>query len=237
MSQIMNSCKSIIKKSLLSNQILGAFLVFSYFVIYGISAQATLLGVELLYFLSSIGFAAFIFYVRDPETQKKKVQKGILFNQIIGTVLVFVYLLVYGVSSIALLGGFKLIFFMSSYVFFLSLLYIRDPERIKKEENVSASITSHSFIERHPCFINNSDLSWLVREVNHSLSVIIGFSELLLNREYGESEKEYMLRNIYEQALCINNSVSKVSSLISDSITKPKQTHEVVDLLDDKNFV
>ncbi len=229
--------KPLVRSSLLSNQILGAFLLFVYFAVYGISAQAALLGMELLYFLSSIAFAALIFYVRDPEAQKKKVKKGIVFNQIVGTVLVFAYLLVYGVSSIALLEGFKLIFFMSSYIFFVSLLYIRDPERIKKEESTSASITSNSFVERNPCFINNNDLSWLVREVNSSLSIIIGFSELLMKREHSEAEKEYMLRNIYEQSLCINNSISKVSSSISDSITKPKQTHEVVDMLADSNFV
>ena len=168
--------KSIIKNSLLSNQILGAVLLFSYFIVYGITAQAALYGIELLYFLSSIAFAALIFYVRDPEVQKKKVKKGILFNQIFGTILLFAYLLVYGISSIALLQGFGLIFFMSSYIFFMSLAYIRDPERIKKQEEVSASITHSPFIERNPCFINNKDLSWLIREINSSLSVIIGFS-------------------------------------------------------------
>lgn len=229
--------KSLIKKSLLSNQILGSFLLFSYFVVYGITAQTALFGMELLYFLSSVVFAALIFYVRDPESQKKKVKKGILFNQIFGMVLVFSYLLVYGISSMALLEGFKLIFFMSSYIFFVSLVYIRDPERIKKEENISASITSSPFAERNPCFINSKDLSWLIREVNSSLSVIIGFSELLMKRDYSEAEKEYMIRNIYEQSLHINNNISKVSSSIPDSITRPKQTHEVADLLADSNFV
>ena len=227
----------LIQKSLLSNQILGAFLVLSYFVVYGITAQAALDGLQLLYFLSSIAFAALIFYVKDPETQKKKVKKGILFSQILGTVLVFAYLLIYGISSITLLHGFKLIFFMSSYVFFLSLLYMRDPERIKKQEEVSASITHSPFTERNPCFINNKDLSWLIREVNSSLSIIIGFSELLMKRDSSEAEKEYMIRNIYEQGLHINNSISKVASLVSDSITKPKQTHEVADMLADSNFV
>ena len=229
--------KSIVRNSLLSNQILGAFLVFSYFVVYGITAQAALYGLELLYFLSSIAFTALIFYIRDPEVQKKKVKKGILFNQIFGTTLVFAYLLIYGVSSIALLQGFGLIFFMSSYIFFMSVAYIRDPERIKSQEELSASITSNNFVERNPCFINNNDLSWLIREINSQLSVIIGFSELLLMREYSESEKEYMLRNIYDHSLHINNSVSKVSALISDSVTKPRQVHEVADLLADKNFV
>ena len=231
------SRKAIVKNSLLSNQILGAFLLFSYFAVYGITAQAALDGLKLLYFLSSIAFAALIFYVRDPGAQKNKLKKGILFNQIFGTVLVFAYLLIYGISSVALLQGFQLIFFMSSYVFFMSIAYIRDPERIKKQEEISASITNSPFVERNPCFINNKDLSWLVREVNGSLSIIIGFSELLMKREHSEAEKEYMLRNIYEQALCINNSISKVSSSVSDSITKPKPTHEVADMLADSNFV
>ncbi len=229
--------KSIIRNSFLSNQILGAFLVFSYFLVYGITAQSALFGVQLLYFLSSVIFAGFIFYVRDPEVQKQKVKKGILFSQIVGTGLIFAYLLIYGISSVALLKGFQLVFFMSSYIFVMSVVYLRDPERIKKQEEISASITHSPFIERNPCFVNSKDLSWLVREVNSALSVIIGFSELLLKREHSEVEKEYMLRNIYEHSLCINNSISKVSSLLPDSITKPKQTHEVADLLADKNFV
>ena len=126
---------------------------------------------------------------------------------------------------------------MSSYIFFLSIAYIRDPERIKKQEEASASITYSPFAERTPCFINNKDLSWLVREVNSALSVIIGFSELLMKREHSEAEKEYMLRNIYEQSLHINSSISKVASLVPDSVTKPKPTHEVADLLADSNFV
>ena len=229
--------KSLVKNSLLSNQILGAILLFSYFVVYGITAQAALYGLQFIYFLSSIAFAALIFYIRDPEIQKTKVKKGILFSQIFGTIIVFSYLLIYGISSIALLKGFQLIFFMSSYIFFMSLIYLRDPERIKKQEEISASITHSPFAERTPCFINSKDLSWLVREINAALSVIIGFSELLLKRDYSEVEKEYMLRNIYEHSLHINNSISKASSLIPDSIVKPKEIYEVVDLLDDKNFV
>lgn len=229
--------KVFIKNSLLSNQILGAFLVLSYFVVYGITAQTALFGVQLLYFLSSVIFAGFIFYVRDPVLQKKRVQKGILFSQIVGTGLVFAYLLIYGISSVALLKGFQLVFFMSSYIFVMSVMYLRDPERIKKQEEVSASITHSPFIERTPCFINSKDLSWLVRELNSSLSVIIGFSELLMKRDSSEAEKEYMLRNIYEQAISVSNSVSKVSLLVDDTITKPKPTHETADILADKNFV
>ena len=75
-----------------------------------------------------------------------------------------------------------------------------------------------------------------VREVNGSLSTVVGFAELMLSREYNNHEKEYMLRNIHEHALKISGSLSRVSSLISDSPVKPKEIHEVANLVDDKNF-
>ena len=225
----------VLKKSLLSNQMLGAFFIIFYFIMYGVSAQIVLDGFKLFYFLSSVTFAAFTLYAREPEVKHKKISQGILGSQILGTALVFSYVLFYGISSIALLNGFQLIFFMSSYVFVMSLFYIRDPERIKKEENTSFSSTG-AFAEKSPCFLNKSDMSWFIREVNSSLSVLIGFTELLLKRDYNESEKEYMLRNIYEQSLYMSNCLNKVSSTISDSPVRPKETYEVVNLLDDKNF-
>ena len=228
-------CTELLKKSLLSNHLLGAFLIFFYLIMYGISAPVVLYGVKLFYFLSSIAFAAFILYVRDPEIKREKIKQGILGSQVIGTVLVFSYLLFYGISSLTLLNGFQLIFFMSSYIFVMSLFYLRDPEKIGKEETSSFSSTG-AFIERNPCFLNKNDLSWFVREVNSALSVLIGFTELLLKRECSESEKEYMHRNIYEQSLYISNCLNKVSATITDSPVRPKETHEVVDLLDDKNF-
>ena len=227
----------LIQNSLLTNQAVGAFLIFLYFIVYGITAQLALVGLQMLYFLSSIAFAAFTFYVRDQELQTKQAKKGILLNQIFGTVLVFAYLLVYGVSSVALLSGFQLIFFMSSYIFAMSIFYIRDPQRIEKQEaELSVSNTNGFPAERNPVVIPNNDLSWFIREANSSLSVIVGFCELLLKREYSESEKEYMMRNIYEQSIRMSGNLSKVSSLISDSETKPKEVFEVVDLLADKNF-
>ena len=225
-----------IKKSLLSNQALGAVLILTYCLVYGISAQYVLSGVQFMFFLSSLLFSLSVVYIRDPDRQKEKVRKGIILNQAIGTALVFIYVLVFGISSITLLNSFQLIFFMSSYTFAMSLFYIRDPDRIKKTENVSASVTHSPFIERNPCFINSQDLSWLVRELNGSLSTVIGFSELMLKREYSENEKEYMIRNIYEQALTMSCSVSKVSVMITDSPVKPKEIYEVVNLVDDKNF-
>ena len=225
----------IIKKSLLSNKLLGAFLLISYCVVYGFSAQYVLSGLQLLLFICSLLFALSVYYVRDPEVRKEKANKSILFTQTAGTVLVFAYVILFGVSSVTLLNGFQLIFFMSSYAFAMTLFYMRDPERIQKEENVSSSTTT-AFVEKHPCFINSQDLSWLVRELNGSLATVIGFSELMLKRQYSENEKEYMLRNIYEHSINMSCSITKVSSMINDSPVKPKEIYEVVDLLDDKNF-
>ena len=45
-----------------------------------------------------------------------------------------------------------------------------------------------------------------------------------------------MIKSIYEKAISMADSVSKVSGTIPDSPTKPKEIHEVADLLTDKNF-
>ncbi|MBI2995361.1 MAG: hypothetical protein HYY52_01455 [Candidatus Melainabacteria bacterium] len=230
--------KTLVRNSILSNQAIGAFLIFMYCAMYGISAQVILNGLELIYFMASLLVSLTVVYIRDPEVQKERAKRGIVLNQLFGTGLVFAYIITFGISSITLLNGFKLLFFMSSYVFAMSLIYIRDPDRIKKSEDISSSITTTPFFEKNPCFINNKDLSWLIRELNSSLSTIIGFSELMINREYNQSEKEYMTRSIYENAIRMSYSINKASSLISDSITKPKATHdhEVVDMLQDKNL-
>ena len=226
----------LLKNSLLNNQLLSVVLIISYCLVYGVTASIVLNGLQLLYFISSVVFALTAIYVRDPLIQKHRIKKGILYSQIAGTVLVLSYILVYGISSLALLSGFQLLFFMSSYAFAMSIFYIRDPERMHKEEVASGSFTNVSFAEVSPCFINSHDLSWLVREINSSLSPVIGFSELMLKREHSELEKEYMMRNIYHHSLSISNSINKVALIIPDSPVKPKEVHEVVDLLADKNF-
>lgn len=224
----------LIKKSLFNNQLVGAFLILSYCLIYGITGQILLSGIQLIFLLSSLFLALSILYVRDPLIQKTKARKGILYNQIFGTSLIFAYVLFYGITSFSILTGLQLLFFMSSFTFAMSMFYIRDPERIKASEELSSSSTS--FAEKNPCFINSNDLSWLVRETNGSLSVVIGFCELLLSKKFSEHENEYMLRNIYQHSLNISHAVDKVASIIPDSPVKPKEIHEVVDLLGDANF-
>lgn len=230
-----SASKVLIKKSLLNSQILGSALIVTYCLAYGVTSYVVLAGLQLVFFLASLVFALSIVYVRDPVMRKEKIKKGILYNQIFGGLLVLAYVVVFGASSFALLSGFQLIFFMSSYIFAMSLFYVRDPERIKKTEE--AISTSYSpFVDRNPCFIHNQDLSWLVRELNGSLSTIIGFSELMLRRDYSDAEKEYMLRNIYEKAISMSNSVVKAAALVQDSQVKPKEICEKSDLKEKVTF-
>ena len=226
--------QNIVKKNFVYNQFLFSVLVIAYCSVYGMTAHMVLNGIQLMFFMCSFIYALTIFYVRDPILKKDKAKKGIIYNQVFGTILVVSYIVLFGVSSITLMKGFQLLFFMSSYVFAMSVFYLRDPERLKKQEDTPVSATYSPFVERNPCFINNKDLSWFIREVNGPLSTVIGFSELMLSREYNEHEKEYMLRNIYENALKISGNMDKVSLMINDSLTKPKEIHEVMDNLNGK---
>lgn len=230
------SKKRFITKSLFANNIVAISLVAVYCVVYGISAQAIMKGLELMFFISSLIFALTSMYIRDPEVQKAKIKKGIIYNQTIGTALVITYMLVFGVSSVALYSGFQLIFFMTSYIFALSYFYLRDSKRLEKVEETASSSSSAPYSEKYPCFINSQDMSWLIRELNDSLTPVIGFSELMLKKTYNDYEREFMLRNIYERALSMHNSINKIVATVKDLPTKPKEIYEVVDLLDDKNF-
>ena len=231
-----NLKSNLVQLSLFNNKLLMAILIFSYLMVYGVTAQFVLSGLQLAFFLCSFFFAATIFYIREPEIRKTKAEKGILFNQVVGTAIIFVYAILFGISSVTLLKGLQLIFFMSSYTFAMSIFYIEDKKLSQNNGNISASSTTNSFFEKNPCFINSNDLSWLVRELNGSLTTILGFTELMLTRKYSEYEKEYMIRNIYEQSILMSYSINKVSSITPDDVVKPKEIYEVVDLLDDKNF-
>src|SRR3989338_2127081 len=219
--------QSLVKKSLFANNIIAGLLLLSYCLLYGVTAEVALVGAELIFFLSSFFFALFVMYVRDPEVQKKKIAKGILFNQTTGTILLITYLVAFGFSSIAFLNGCVLVFFMASYAHALSVFYLRDAGRLEKEEKFSYSTSIGYFTEKSPCFINSKDMSWLVRELNGSLSTIVGFTELMLERQYSEHEREYMLKQIYEEAITMSNSINKVANLITNSDIAPKHNKEI----------
>lgn len=229
-----SNLKNFTQKSLFANNLLAAFLILLYVSVYGISSQAILTGANLTFFICSLFYTLGVMYVRDPDVQKAKAKKGMVYSQLIGTVLVATYLLLFGISSVVLFNGLQLIFFMTSYVFALSYFYLRDPKRLQKvEEEISYSVTKQ---EKYPCIISKDDMSWFVRETNDPLASIIGFTELLLSKDFTESEKEYILRNIYQSAFQISHNVNKVAKTIEDSQTKPRELYKVIDLLADKNF-
>lgn len=214
--------QALVKKSIFANNIIAGILLLTYCLLYGVTAEIALVGAELVFFLSSFFFALVVMYIRDPDVQKKKIEKGILFNQTTGTILLITYLVGFGFSSMAFLNGCVLVFFMASYAHALSVFYLMDADRLEKEEKVSYSTAIGFFQEKNPCFINSRDMSWLVRELNGSLSTIVGFTELMLERQYTEHEREYMLKQIYEEAISMTNSINKVANLICDSPLKPQ---------------
>lgn len=224
-----------------NNRFTGPVLIVFYSAIFGTTVQLVLSGSKLLFFLSSLLYTLTIYYIRNAKVNRIKYQKGLFANQYITSLMVISYILIFGICSFFQLSGFQLILFMASYIstifiFMHPVFYYPEPEKPKDEKQSSSLTTGSSYLEKYPCFINSQDLSWLVRELNESMSGVIGFSELLLQREYTENEKEYMLRNIYQKALIMTHAVEKVSSMYPNSPTKPKEVHEIIDLLADENF-
>lgn len=209
-----------VKNSLLKSQMICFLLLLIYCGVYGVTAQIILVSWQLLYFITSILFALSIIYLKDKESQVAKIKKGIVANQLVGTALIFSYVLIYGISSFAILTGFQLIFFMSSYVFAMSLIYIND-SRVK-HEILSYSTTTPFFTSNGSTNLSNEEVHNIISDINNSLSTIIGFSELILRRDYNDHEKEHMIKIIFEQAISISHSTSKISANITDSPTNPQ---------------
>ena len=228
-------------KQLFKNPYIGSALIVLFCTFYGITAQLVFSTSELLFFTSSVLFALTVYYIRNTAKQKPKYQKGLTGNPFLIFSLVLIYLLVFGMCAFFQLNGIQLLLFMSSYaltifIFTSPVFYVTEPQ-IKTENAPLSQNTGSFFAEKNPCIINSQDLSWLIRELNESVSGIIGFTELTLKRDYTDNEREYMLRNIYQKALSMSHAVNKVSALYPDSPCKPKDIHEVVDLLADENFI
>lgn len=208
-----------VKSSLLKSQLIGFLLLITYCLVYGVTAQIILASWQLLYFSTSILFALGIVYMKDQESQKTRIKKCIIANQVMGTILIASYILIYGISSFAILTGFQLVFFMSSYVFAMSLIYINSTR--VNHEIISYSSTSPFITANGYSSLSNEEIHIIISEINNSLSTIIGFSELMLRRNYNEYEKVHMIKTIFEQAISISHSTSKISENISDSPTNP----------------
>lgn len=231
------------KETWLNNHYTGPVLILLYCALYGTIAQTAFKGHEQPFFFSSIFFALTVYHIRKEKIQNIKMQKSILGNPIISFSLVIIYLLVFGICALFQLSGFQLVIFMSSYIltiliFTSPLFYISDPKELHAGgDGTSSSLTTGSFfVEKYPCFINGQDLSWLIRDLNESMSGVIGFAELLFQKKYTNNEREYMLRNIYQKSLEMSHAINKVAAMYPSS-TNPKDIHEIVDLLADNNFV
>lgn len=208
------------KTSLLKSQMICFLLILTYCAVFGFTAQIVLTSWQLLYFTTSVLFALSIVHLKNKEIQIAKIKKGIIANQVVGTALIFSYVLIYGVSSLAILTGLQLAFFMSSYVFAMSVIYIN--ENRVKDEILSFSTTTPFFTSYGKINLSNEEILEIISDINNSLSTIIGFSELMIRRDYNEHEKEHMIKVIFEQAISISHSTDKLSSNITDSTTNPK---------------
>lgn len=209
--------KKLLERSLFANNLIAAALIFTYCIVYGITAHIVLTGLQLLFFMSSFLFGLTVLYHRDPEVQKQKAKKGIVLNQALGTVLLLTYLLVYGISSFAIMSGFNLVFFMLSYLFVMSIAYLRDVERLEDEGRFK-------FVSRlydGSIKLEKKDVTNLIAEMNDSLTTIMGFSELLLRRKMKESEREFMTMIVFNQAISMSDELKEAANLLNDSETDP----------------
>jgi signal transduction histidine kinase len=201
-----------LKSNLLRNQVIGAGLLFIYCAVYGVTANLVLASWQILYFVTSILFAVSAVYIKDKQIKNIRLKKCVIVNQLVGTAIIVTYILFYGFSSFALLTGFQLAFFMSSYVFAISLIYIHNKRVIEANNIVSYSSTMPLFVSKPVANLSQEDLYSIICDINNSLTIIVGFSELMLRRDYKSNEKDYMIREIFEQAISISHGVTKITS-------------------------
>lgn len=206
-------------KSIFNNQIIFAGLVFLYCMVFGVSSSFVLEGIKYLYFLGSFVFVLTLFYINDYSTRNSSIEKSLIYNQAVGNFLIIIYFLIYGITSFAILNGIQLAFFMLSYFYAVSLLYLSSSSRVVKQKireeinrTVDSSISNVNQIDRQK-------LREVVDSLNKTLTPVIGFSELILNRNLTEAEKKFMMINVYENAIALSLEVKKISELSSDKNT------------------
>ena len=107
----------------ISTDVISA-LVFSYYIIFGVLACKILHDRVFVFVISSMLFAAFVIFLRSVESLSHTFKKA-------GDVFMWVYIVVFGLSSYVILRGNDLLFFATSYIFAIAIIYIKDPDRIK----------------------------------------------------------------------------------------------------------
>lgn len=213
-----------LKNSLFSNHALATLLIFAYCLAFGSTASHVYAGINFIYFLSSMIFALGVFYIKDPELQKSRIESGVLINQITGSALVLGYILVFGVSSITLLSGFQLAFFMLAFVYAMSIMYMRDPEKLLVVKSINHFDLKSCLIETGSVNLEKENLVILIDELKQSLTAMMGFTELLMRRQdLTPTEESFFLNKIYERGQKLSITVEKTEKFI---INKGKDSKE-----------
>lgn len=188
-------------------------LILTYSIVFGFSFLHLFSGITLIFCMSSVIYALAVIYLNDPLFNQAVVKEVYVWGKAAASLIVLSYVLVFGIASFNYLSGQQLLFFMLSYIFAISIIYLRDLSRLQK--HLANSLT-------FPIVIDVEEANLLIIKLNETLPLILGNSELLLNREYEKTERHFMIRDIYENALNLSQLTTKIGRLISDSPTKPK---------------
>lgn len=219
----------ITRTSLFGGELMACVLILLYSFVFGLAAQLILTGAELIFFFSSMIFCLTVFYLNEPFICGNKMANRYLKSQGIGSSLVISYVLVYGITSFTILSGTKLLFFTLSYIFAVSMFFLRDDTRLKAYivKEYTGPVTKvnqlDEVVEKNPCYLDGKEFSKTMRQFNEGLSIILGFSELLLSKNYTQTEKHYMTMSIYEQAINLSNSFGHVANMLPNSLTKSNE--------------
>lgn len=120
------------KSSLFEDVNFIAILIFAYYGIFGTFIALAYTGPVLMFFLASIIISTLVTFLRSVKSLSN------LFRAM-GNLLFVVYIAIMGPAAFFLLGPQDLNFFLCLYLFALAIFYIRDPDRIKKEEELKSS--------------------------------------------------------------------------------------------------
>lgn len=224
------------KRSLFENNCLAGALTYIYAGLCGVTAQFLFEGTERLFVLSSIIFSLCVIYLKDPEVKKNKAYKGLIYTNWAGSLLAISYIVIFGISSFSLLSGVKLMFFMLTYTFAFSIIYVREPKRVyrsellKNKEAVKAPVfvKEVNFIsEVNKNLMSNKEANYLSTSFNHSLTQISMYSNMLLSEELTVKEKRILLDKIQKNALNYTqnyNRLKKISSAPKEVYTLGKES-------------
>ncbi len=112
------------KKSILLSQPLISIIVFTYLLVFGISSCKFFSEQSLSFIIGSIYISAFVIFLRSTKSLSRVFK-------VVGDMLMILYIVGFGLASYFILKGLDLLIFYCSYIFAISIFYIKDPARIK----------------------------------------------------------------------------------------------------------